>query len=285
MGPLPIRDYMTPLPQTVDVEQPLSVVLERMLELDTHHLPVTRENLLVGIISIHDVEMARTLGMKLEHVSAGVGMTAGPYVVGPDTPLPLVARTMARRHLGCALVMEGQRVVGILTTTDALGLLADFVTSGDSPVVLHSKLPSATAFRIRHEHDVLRGMLQQASSLADRVLREDSSAETELRKVTAELYQTLLRHIDLEDTLLVPVLMEVPTTGQHRADSLLEHHREQREQIQMLMSQLDTDPEHLARAVLALVGTIGQDMQHEEQDLLTSAILHDDPTQPDSMGG
>jgi acetoin utilization protein AcuB len=52
-------------------------------------------------------------------------MTADPYVVDADAPLSEVAATMAERHLGCAIVTEQGRVVGIFTTVDALRAVAD----------------------------------------------------------------------------------------------------------------------------------------------------------------
>ena len=47
-----------------------------------------------------------------------------PYSVAPDASLREVARTMAERKCGSAIVVEGERVVGVFTTTDALRALA-----------------------------------------------------------------------------------------------------------------------------------------------------------------
>jgi acetoin utilization protein AcuB len=42
------------------------------------------------------------------------------YAVAPTTPLAEVATAMAEHRYGCAIVTEGQHVVGIFTTVDAL---------------------------------------------------------------------------------------------------------------------------------------------------------------------
>jgi acetoin utilization protein AcuB len=45
------------------------------------------------------------------------------YCVSPDAPLVEVAREMAEHKYGSAVVVEGPKVVGVFTTTDALRAL------------------------------------------------------------------------------------------------------------------------------------------------------------------
>jgi acetoin utilization protein AcuB len=47
--------------------------------------------------------------------------------VRPDTPVDEVAREMADRRYGCAVVIEGGKVVGVFTTTDALRALSELL--------------------------------------------------------------------------------------------------------------------------------------------------------------
>jgi acetoin utilization protein AcuB len=51
-------------------------------------------------------------------------MSPGPFAVAPDAPLADVAREMAERKYGSAVIMEGDKVIGVFTTTDALAALA-----------------------------------------------------------------------------------------------------------------------------------------------------------------
>ncbi|MEW6270451.1 MAG: CBS domain-containing protein [Thermodesulfobacteriota bacterium] len=53
----------------------------------------------------------------------------GPYVVEDDEPLDVVAREMADRQIGSALVTRHGKLVGIITTTDVCRLLADVLAA------------------------------------------------------------------------------------------------------------------------------------------------------------
>ena len=53
-----------------------------------------------------------------------------PYTVAPDAQLREVARTMAERKIGSAVVVDGGEVTGVFTTTDALRALAAVLNEG-----------------------------------------------------------------------------------------------------------------------------------------------------------
>lgn len=50
-------------------------------------------------------------------------MTAAIYSVDAETPIPEVAETLINSHIHRLLVTSGERVVGIVTSSDLLGLL------------------------------------------------------------------------------------------------------------------------------------------------------------------
>ena len=50
-------------------------------------------------------------------------MTPAIYSVDAETPIPEVAETLINSHIHRLLVTSGERVVGIVTTSDLLGLL------------------------------------------------------------------------------------------------------------------------------------------------------------------
>jgi acetoin utilization protein AcuB len=52
-------------------------------------------------------------------------MTPEPYSVTPDAPLNQVARVMAQRKIGSAVVIERGAVSGVFTVTDALQALVE----------------------------------------------------------------------------------------------------------------------------------------------------------------
>ena len=180
-------------------------------------------------------------------------MTAIPHQVSPDASLTAVARTLAQRRADVALVCEDDQVVGIVTTSDLLELLADAVDHGGCRFP-HDIAPSMVRKRILTEHKVLRGLLATTETLANRILEGDAESGVRLAWQTRELYQTLLRHMDVEDRILAPALQETDAFGKTRAENLLQDHREQRRQLRQALATLDDFAgEQLARSVLAII--------------------------------
>lgn len=121
-----VARYMTRTPHTVAAEQPLERAHEIMRKYHIRHLPVLHGGKLVGVVSNRDLYFVETMkDVNPAEVMVEEAMTADPYVVDIETPLAEVAATMAERHIGCAIVTEHDRVVGIFTTVDALRAVAD----------------------------------------------------------------------------------------------------------------------------------------------------------------
>ena len=57
-------------------------------------------------------------------------MSTDCYVVEPRATVREVAAKMAERRLGCAVVAEAGRVIGIFTATDALRILGSERSEG-----------------------------------------------------------------------------------------------------------------------------------------------------------
>lgn len=115
---------MTPIPFTVAPDDTLLMAHRMMSDHDIRHLPVVSAGRLVGVLSERDVVTWSGHGRPMHVADA---MTPEPYVVSVTTPLHEVARHMARRKLGCAVVVQDERVVGVFTTVDALRVLADLL--------------------------------------------------------------------------------------------------------------------------------------------------------------
>jgi len=120
-----IGDEMRHTPQTIDVRRSLAAAHALMRKSRIRHLPVVQGKKLVGMLSIGDLHLIETLkDVDPERVAVDEAMSTEPYTVSPKEPLADVARTMAERRLGSAIVMSRGKVVGIFTTVDALALLA-----------------------------------------------------------------------------------------------------------------------------------------------------------------
>jgi len=121
-----IADFMTPAPHVVSPDAPLPQAQALMLEHGFHHVPVMRGDELVGILSDRDIALVQCVSRRGadEFFVADVVMR-NPYVVAPDAPLTKVAREMVDRRIGSAVVVDGKRVAGVFTVTDALEALVE----------------------------------------------------------------------------------------------------------------------------------------------------------------
>jgi acetoin utilization protein AcuB len=128
---IPVRHYMTPMPETIDEDTSLSDAKDRMFALGVHHLPVLHEGNLTGILSHRDVAVAESLTtMSATKIPVRQVMTAVVFSCGPNAHVEAVAREMAAHHYGSAIVVDPDhptKIVGVFTTTDALRALADII--------------------------------------------------------------------------------------------------------------------------------------------------------------
>ena len=124
-----MRDVMTVCPHTIGSDQTLARAHAVMRELGVRHLPVLRSGKLVGVLSQRDLYFLETIaGVDADVDRVADAMTTDVYTAGPDDSVRDVARVMALRKYGCAVVMHGDCILGIFTVTDALRHLADVAT-------------------------------------------------------------------------------------------------------------------------------------------------------------
>lgn len=122
---LTIGDVMTPQPLTIGREQKLVTAHQMMAENGIRHLPVLEHGALVGIVSQRDLYFVETIaGVDKLTDKVEDAMTIDTRTFAPETPLTDVAREMFEEKLGCAVIIERDRVIGIFTGMDALRLLA-----------------------------------------------------------------------------------------------------------------------------------------------------------------
>lgn len=127
--PLTVAEVMTPQPTTIGREQSLASAHRLMRERGVRHLPVLDGAALVGVVSQRDLLLAESLGAALgDRVDEGAMDEA--CEAAPGEALAHVAGRMLARKLGCVVVLDAGRVVGVFTSMDALRLLAD----GRAPV-------------------------------------------------------------------------------------------------------------------------------------------------------
>lgn len=275
---------MTPLPQTISAEKSIEVASRRMSQLGVRHLPVLKTGVLCGVISERDILFCQSIAdLVAERLSVEDVMSSEPFVVAPETPLGAVARDMARLRVDSAVIVDDDVVVGILTTTDALALLAQLADLAEP--LPRRGLPRVVRRRILEEHVVLREQLATAAILADLVLDTGDESKVKLSLQAREFYHSLTRHLDLEDLILAPVLRAADAWGEVRAAALAEEHQNQRRHLKRALEQLETgDAGQLARAIQTFVPSVLEDMEREEEELLTEELLTDNTVSLGSGG-
>lgn len=113
-----VSELMTRNVICVGPNDPLSLAREYFRAHNIHHLLVTERSRVVGVISVREV-----IG-KPADATVGSVMARNVMTVGPDTSTRDVANAMIGRGHGCVPIVEGGRVVGIVTTTDLLRVLS-----------------------------------------------------------------------------------------------------------------------------------------------------------------
>jgi CBS domain-containing membrane protein len=128
-----VRDAMTPDVVTLERNEKLLVADDVMRLGRIRHLPIVDESgELVGIVSQRDLfhsGLLRALGYgshaqreALDMVVVKEAMRGQVVTTTPDTDLSDAAALMLERKIGCLVVVEGKKIVGILTESDFVKL-------------------------------------------------------------------------------------------------------------------------------------------------------------------
>jgi acetoin utilization protein AcuB len=121
-----VRDSMTREVVTVGPETTAAEALALCRGHRLRHLPVIEGGQLVGVISDRDLRSAiPALGdpnraAALQKGRVGDGMARDVVTVGPEDPIEYAASEMYERKIGCLPVLEGDDLVGIVTSSDVM---------------------------------------------------------------------------------------------------------------------------------------------------------------------
>jgi len=106
-------------PVTVHPEQPIAEALAIMQQYRISGLPVTRNGLLVGILTNRDLRFEKRLDRTVGEV-----MTKSVIIIGPDREARDAARLMMEHKIGALPVVDDDHLIGIMTETDILRAFA-----------------------------------------------------------------------------------------------------------------------------------------------------------------
>ena len=131
-----VKELMTPNPITTGTDTPVLEARQLMVDKRIRHLLITEGTKLVGIITDRDIRLnlpspATSLSVweinyLLARMTVDSAMTKSVVTVGPDQDAKEAAALMLDRRIGALPVLDGGRLIGIITETD---LLRAFVKS------------------------------------------------------------------------------------------------------------------------------------------------------------
>lgn len=124
-----VKDRMTPKPFIIAPDTSVAEALSLMRQNSVRRLPVVdKKGHLVGIVSEKDLLYASPspatslsvyeIGYLLSKLKVEEIMTRKVITVSPNAPLEEAARIMVDNKIGGLPVVEGERLVGIITETD-----------------------------------------------------------------------------------------------------------------------------------------------------------------------
>jgi CBS domain-containing protein len=133
--PKTVRDIMTTEVTTLERNDSLQLAKDIMTLGRVRHFPVVDDGKVVGVVSQRDLYKA-SLGsvMKygekaqrafLEGIAVKEVMSDPPTTIAPHASVQEAARLMMEKKIGCLPVLEGPKLVGIITETDMLKLIVE----------------------------------------------------------------------------------------------------------------------------------------------------------------
>lgn len=131
-----VRELMTPRPVRVSPATSLMEARRLLARHDVRHLPVVAGDAVVGVVSDRDLVLRdRRLADALDRLHCELVdgryrrvadvMSSPAVTVEADTPAATAATLLRTRRISALPVVDDGRLVGIVTTTDLLGAVAD----------------------------------------------------------------------------------------------------------------------------------------------------------------
>jgi predicted transcriptional regulator len=135
-----VQDVMTGAVKTIAPTSAAEEAWELMRRHQFHHVVVTRGAQVIGILSDRDAGGRRGAAIRRGRTVEEL-MTTPVITVEPTTTVRRAANVMRGRSIGCVVVTDRRRVVGIVTVADLLELLG---RGTDRPV------PTTKRWTLRH---------------------------------------------------------------------------------------------------------------------------------------
>jgi CBS domain-containing protein len=117
-----VQDVMTRNVRTVAPAASAADAWELMRRCNIHHLVVVRDGDVLGVLSERDAGGPRGTAVRANRAVADL-MTTPAVTVAPTLTIRRAANMMRGRAIGCLVVVQAGRPIGIVTVSDLLALL------------------------------------------------------------------------------------------------------------------------------------------------------------------
>lgn len=114
-----------------------------------HHLVVKDGSKLVGVLSDRDLGSRKGAALRQGRTVADL-MSPGVVTVDAAAPVRKAANLMRGRSIGCVVVVNGSRAVGMITVADLLELIGrgvEYPVSQTARTALHHRAPHTKRHR------------------------------------------------------------------------------------------------------------------------------------------
>lgn len=133
-----VRSWMTSPVLTISRSATLEEAEKVMVSRKVRRLPVLESQLLAGIVTLSDLRSRGREDRKVEDV-----MTPAPFTVEPGETLERAAGLMLERKVSGLPVLDGSRLVGILTESDVFRAMCQLMGVGEKGARVMFTLPES----------------------------------------------------------------------------------------------------------------------------------------------
>lgn len=261
-----------------------------MLNASVQHLPVVDEGRLAGILAATDIvdliaassAELRDTGVLDTLISVGDRMHADVVTLGPDDTLDDAIVTFSDHRFHALPVVDGGRVVGMLSSLHLLeALLSHPVADVPPEAEISSEASLAT---LMSDHETIRQYLLALAAHAARGGSDDVIWTHGLVRSCSDLLLFLVEHMAREEKALEPILLERFEDGDVRMARLYAHHREQRRELLDVLHALQSPAARAGEvraAIHALTRELLSDMAREDDELMRADVFGTDGSSAD----
>lgn len=191
-----VEDYMTAQPQTASPDDLVTVAAKRMRRAGIRHLPVLDESRrLVGIVTDRDIRSADGFeAQAAAGLTVGEIMTADPVTLGLSATLDEALRAFATRRVGAIPIVEGGRLVGILSRSDLLRTFHHLLGLDEEGRTIEVALPGGFD-DLRHAFDALANCREAVISAVVSKMRRDGGEPALYLRVAPDQFTQIERRL------------------------------------------------------------------------------------------